>query len=210
MGDEELHKTYMYLRYVEKLLPKNKVDTIDLEGKLKLTFYNLKQTFKGSVSLRKTYEGEGIVQPQGSGIPIAVLPEQRYLEEVIKKVNDLYAGQFTEADNMLVKNIMDIILKDDEVRKSAKANNEDMFVQSVFPKVFSEKTSKAYKESANSYKKLFESKEFYNAIMNSLGNVIYRLMKSDEEFKYDKLGREDEKLMVAEDDEEYILEDKKE
>ena len=46
--------------------------------------------------------------------------------------------------------------------------------------------------------------------MNSLGNVIYRLMKSDEEFKYDKLDREDEKLMVAEDDEEYIIEEKKE
>lgn len=85
MGDEELHKTYMYLRYVEKLLPKNKVDTIDLEGSLKLTFYNLKQTFQGSVSLSKTDETEGLVKPQGSGIPIAILPEQRYLEEVIKK-----------------------------------------------------------------------------------------------------------------------------
>ena len=54
MGDEELHKIYMYLRYVEKLLPKNKIDVIDLEGTVKLTYYNLKQTFDGSVSLRKT------------------------------------------------------------------------------------------------------------------------------------------------------------
>ena len=205
MGDEELHKTYMYLRYVEKLLPKNKVDTIDLEGSLKLTFYNLKQTFQGSVSLRKTDEAEGLVKPQGSGIPIAILPEQRYLEEVIKKVNDLYAGQFTESDNMLVKNIMDIIMKDDEVRKSAKANNEDMFVKSVFPKVFSEKTSKAYKESATSYKKLFESKEFYNAIMKSIGNVIYRILNSDDTIKYSEKNEEDSntELKVAENSKEY-------
>lgn len=74
----------MYLRYVEKLLPKNKIETVDLEGKLKLTFYNLKQTFDGSVSLRKTDESEGLIQPQGAGIPIAILPEQRYLEEIIK------------------------------------------------------------------------------------------------------------------------------
>lgn len=105
---------------------------------------------------------------------------------------------------------MDIIMKDEEVRKSAKANNEDMFVKSVFPKVFSEKTSKAYKESSGSYKKLFESKEFYNAIMNSLGNVIYRLMKSDESFLYSTQSKENESLMVAEDDEEYIIKDKKE
>lgn len=193
LGDEELHKTYMYLRYVEKLLPKNKIETIDLDGKLKLTFYNLKQTFDGSVSLRKTPETPVVIPPQGSGIPIAVLPEQRYLEEIIRKVNDLYAGQFTEADNLLVKNIMDIIIKDDSVKRSAKANNEDMFVKSVFPKVFSEKTSKAYKDSASSYKKLFESKEFYNAIMQSLGNVIYRMLNSEDDTEIKNVAEKSEK-----------------
>lgn len=193
LGDEELHKTYMYLRYVEKLLPKNKIETIDLDGKLKLTFYNLKQTFDGSVSLRKTPETPVVIPPQGSVIPIAVLPEQRYLEEIIRKVNDLYAGQFTEADNLLVRNIMDIIIKDDSVKRSAKANNEDMFVKSVFPKVFSEKTSKAYKDSASSYKKLFESKEFYNAIMKSLGNVIYRMLNSEDDIEIKNVAEKSEK-----------------
>ena len=130
--------------------------------------------------------------------------------EIIKKVNDLYAGQFTEADNLLVRNIMDIIIRDEEVKKSAKANNEDMFVKSVFPKVFSEKTSKAYKESATSYKKLFESKEFYNAIMKSLGNVIYRILNSDDTIKYSERSEEDSntELKVAEDSEEYKITDK--
>ena len=213
MGDEELHKVYMYLRYVEKLLPKNSIDVIDLDGKLKLTFYNLKQTFDGSISLAKTEENPVMIQPQGSGIPKAVLPEEKYLEEIIKKINDTYAGQFTEGDNMLVKNIIDIIVKDEEVKKSAKANNEDMFVKSVFPKVFSAKTSKAYKDSNSSYKKLFESKEFYNAIMNSIGNVIYRILRNDddvsfgttedEEFKYDTIIEDEQpyERMVAENEE---------
>ena len=64
----------MYLRYVEKLLPKNKVDTIDLEGKLKLTFYNLKQTFKGSVSLKKTDDGILAANTDYLGIMKALLP----------------------------------------------------------------------------------------------------------------------------------------
>ena len=101
--------------------------------------------------------------------------------------------------------------KDEEVKKSAKANNEDMFVKSVFPKVFSEKTSKAYKESATSYKKLFESKEFYNAIMKSLGNVIYRILNSDDTIRYSETSEEDSntELKVAEDSEEYKTEKKK-
>lgn len=183
MGDKELHKMYMYLRYVEKLLPRNPIEVPNLDGDLKLTFYNLKQTFDGSISLRKTDENKGVVQPQGSGIPISVVPEIKLLDEVIRKVNELYAGQFTEVDNMLVRDIMDIILKDDDVKQKAKANSEDMFVKLIFPKVFSDKTAKAYTQSRGSYKKLFESKEFYNAIMNSLGNVIYRLMKADLESK---------------------------
>lgn len=70
-------------------------------------------------------------------------------------------------------------MEDKTIKNLAKNNNEDMFTKSVFPKVFSEKTAKCYKESATSYKKLFENKEFYDAIMNSLGNVIHRLMKND-------------------------------
>ena len=70
----------MYLRYVEKLLPKNPIDVPDLDGDLKLTFYNLKQTFDGSVSLRKLDGSKGIVQPQGSWIPITVQPEVILLE----------------------------------------------------------------------------------------------------------------------------------
>lgn len=179
MGDEELHKIYMYLRYVEKLLPKNKIDVIDLEGTVKLTYYNLKQTFDGSVSLRKTEETPGMIKPQGAKVQTAVLPEKRLLDEVIQKVNELYSGQFTDGDNLIVENLMNTIMEDKTIKNLAKNNNEDMFTKSVFPKVFSEKTAKCYKESATSYKKLFENKEFYDAIMNSLGNVIYRLMKND-------------------------------
>ncbi len=204
MGDEELHKIYMYLRYVERLLPKNKIDVIDLEGTVKLTYYNLKQTFDGSVSLRKTEETPGMIKPQGAKVQTAVLPERRLLDEVIQKVNELYSGQFTDGDNLIVENLMNTIMEDKNIKDLAKNNNEDMFTKSVFPKVFSEKTAKCYKESATSYKKLFENKEFYDAIMNSLGNVIYRLMKNE----YDEEDKtQDNNLKVAEDSEEYKLEE---
>ena len=99
---------------------------------------------------------------------------------------------------------MNTIMEDKTIKNLAKNNNEDMFTKSVFPKVFSEKTAKCYKESATSYKKLFENKEFYDAIMNSLGNVIYRLMKNE----YDEDNEEqDNNLKVAEDSEEYKLEE---
>ena len=45
MNENNIKRNEEYLRYVEKLLPKNPIDIVDLDGDLKLTFYNLKQTF---------------------------------------------------------------------------------------------------------------------------------------------------------------------
>ena len=52
---------------------------------------------------------------------------------------------------------------------------------------------------------MFENKEFYDAIMNSLGNVIYRLMKNEYD---DEIKTKEAELKVAEDGEEYKLERK--
>lgn len=71
--------------------------------------------------------------------------------------------------------------------------------------MFDKPTSKCYKESATSYKKLFENKEFYYEIMNSLGYIIYRLKKN----QYDEDNKEqDNNLKVAKDNEEYKIIDK--
>ena len=57
---------------------------------------------------------------------------------------------------------------------------------------------------------MFESKEFYNAIMKSLGNVIYRILNSDDTIRYSETNEEDSKteLKVAEDSEEYKIKEK--
>ena len=110
------------------------------------------------------------------------------------------------------------LTKEEEINKLVeeslnKFNKIDILINNAAldkPNLFSEKTSKAYKESATSYKKLFESKEFYNAIMKSLGNVIYRILNSDDTIKYSERSEEDSntELKVAEDSEEYKITDK--
>lgn len=51
MFDKELQKEYVFCSYLIDLLPKDPVELIDLEGKLKLEYYKLQKTFQGEIAL---------------------------------------------------------------------------------------------------------------------------------------------------------------
>ena len=194
MFDKDLHKMYCYLRYVEKLLPRNKIEKIDLSGKLKLTYYNLKQTFDGNISLRKTNEKPSILPSQKSPSVIAIPTEKKLLDEVISKINERFAGQITEGDNQIIENLMNNIIESENIKEYVKDNNVEMFTKDRFPKIFEKESMKSYMQSSDSYKKLFENKEFYKAIMDSLAPVVYRAVKD---------STEEIQMKVAEESEEY-------
>lgn len=53
MFDTDMHKEYLFLSYLIGLLPEEKEEPIDLEGKLKLEYYKLQKTFEGAIKLEK-------------------------------------------------------------------------------------------------------------------------------------------------------------
>lgn len=53
MFDKEIHEEYLFCSYLSGLLPADKADYFDLEGKLKLEYYKLSETFKGTFHLEK-------------------------------------------------------------------------------------------------------------------------------------------------------------
>ena len=53
MFDADMHKEYLFLSYLIGLLPEEKEEPIDLDGKLKLEYYKLQKTFEGSIKLEK-------------------------------------------------------------------------------------------------------------------------------------------------------------
>ena len=53
MFDADMHKEYLFLSYLIGLLPEEKEEPIDLDGKLKLEYYKLQKTFEGAIKLEK-------------------------------------------------------------------------------------------------------------------------------------------------------------
>lgn len=80
MFDKDLHKEYVFLSYLLRLILAETTQMIDIEGKLQLEYYKLQKTFDGAIILK---EEVGTYTP--AEVKGAVTPEEKKpLEEIIK------------------------------------------------------------------------------------------------------------------------------
>ena len=96
------------------------------------------------------------------------------LDEVIEKFNEHYAGEITDGDRILAGILMEKMSKNDVLRKSAQQDGEQIFVNSVFSKVYDKTAMDSYKESREVFGTLFSDPKKYAALKNALAEIMYR------------------------------------
>lgn len=170
MFDPEMQKEYVFCSYLLKLLPAEVTQMIDLEDALKLEFYKLEHTFKGDIAL---IDESGVYDPSaGKG---KTVPEPKEpLEEVIQKINDIFAGNFSDADRVLIYALHDRLKGDKKLKMVAKTSDPQVFAESIFPKTFDAVAQDSYIEQTEAFTSLFQNKSKYNAIMSALAEMLYR------------------------------------
>ncbi|MBQ4478798.1 MAG: type I restriction endonuclease subunit R [Bacteroidales bacterium] len=171
--DKELFKTYIFCEFLFKLLPKTPHEKVDLEGKLKLTHHLFKVQPSGAIILNpsvedKTLKGEKGGTGKGKDI------KRDLLENIIEKINLMYAGNFSEADRVIVESIYDKMQSEKKkLSKQAKNSDVNMFAKNIFPKYFEKIAMKCYEDQMDSFQKLFEDKQFFDRVMEEMGKAIY-------------------------------------
>lgn len=170
MFDKDMQKEYVFCSYLLRLLPDESTEMMDLDGALKLEFYKLEQTFKGAIALKE--EG-GVYEPsdgKGSASPEAKEP----LEEVIERINQLFNGNFTDADRVVLYALHDRLKDDKKLRKVAKSADPQVFAESIFPKTFDAVAQDCYVEQTEAFSSMFQNKSKYQAIASALAEMLYR------------------------------------
>lgn len=177
--DKELYKAYVYADYLYRLLPKNARERIDLNRQIMLV--NSKISEGETVSIRlgddqKPIKGEN---------PKAGKPKndnEDLLSRIIDKVNNMYQGQFSEADRVIVESIYDKMVSTAKKKLTKQANNTDekQFEESIFPQIFDEVARGCYVEQMDSFAKLFENSDFYRNVMTQMARVMYDNYKKKE------------------------------
>ena len=172
MFDTDMHKEYLFLCYLLRLLPKEPDTPCNLEGKLKLEYYKLQKTFEGAIELQDL---DGMYIPTKQKGEVGK-QKNTPLDEILDKINEKYKGQFTYADRVIIGALHDKLIKNSKLLNSAGTTDPVIFTESIFPQIFGDTAMESYTESQESYESLFQDKNKYNAIMSALAGVIYREM----------------------------------
>lgn len=172
--DEDLHKEYIFCSYLSHLLPVNGSDKWDLGDKVKLEYYKLQHTYSGPLELDAETGGK-YNAPKPSNF---VRPEEKLepFDEVLEMLNGALGGDFTEADRVIVKNLWDKLVTNKILSKSAKQDGEQMFEDSIFPKIFLDTAMDAYMESTEIYESLFDAtqKDKREKFIKFLSMALYK------------------------------------
>ena len=170
MFDSDMHKEFVFCSYLIKLIPAEPVTPLELEGALKLEFYKLEDTFKGTIHLSEDKMEYTATNGKGK----TVEEKKEPLEEVIDKVNELFKGNFTDADRVIIYALHQRLIEDAKLKKIAQTSNPKIFEENIFPNSFDQVAQDSYIEQTEAFTSLFENKSKYNAIMHALAEMMYR------------------------------------
>lgn len=177
--DKELQKEYNYLKYLSKVLPNKPTEKVDLDDKIKLEYYRLDKTFEGDLTLETPADYVIIENPKNIDLDKAKDPKQELLEVIINQINEHFNGIFTDGDKVIVETLYSRVLQNDKkLKRYAKKDNSEVF-NSKFDKIFEDIAHECYAEQMDSFKKLFEDKEFYMTVMSAMAKEAYRGLRNE-------------------------------
>lgn len=184
LNDFVLYKDYVFCSYLLHMLPKSKVEVIDITDKIKLQYSQLKETFHGEIELEKT---QGVLKP-AKPVTAKFKPKKiDTLERIINKLNDQYEGDFEPADKVAVDSVFKMLMDDDVVKNRlkeyAKTNDANMFINSIFPTEFQRVLVECFMQNNNAYEKLLGNQLFQKAVMDIMAKELYKTLVYDEEKK---------------------------
>ena len=168
--DEVVQKEHTFLSYLEHLLPPDAHEVIDLEGAVKLKYYKLKETFSGAIALEKKPSVFEAPKPKPS---TAMTQAKSLLQEVINAINQAYAGDFTDADLVIVEMVLPKVLASVKLKKAASAHEKNVYVEGIFPDILSKIVLDAYAENDKAFDALLNDKPKYLAFLKTLAEVSY-------------------------------------
>jgi type I restriction enzyme R subunit len=124
--DSDLERLYVFLRHLAAKLPqRHRGPLYQFDDEVRLEYYRLQKISEGSISLK---EGEarpldgptevGSGQARDDAVP---------LSQLIDLINERFGTNFTQADQLFFDQIVEVAVRDEDLRQAAAVNPEDKF-----------------------------------------------------------------------------------
>ena len=179
LHDKDLFNEYQYTTHLARLLPRRRVEIVDIDDKIKLEYASLKETFSGAILLD---EKPPVIVPKNDLSAKVPSKKKDTLQSIIDKVNERFNGDFTESDRVIIEGIYQMFMRDSEVKKFkkyAKDNSTEMFVKSLFPDKFKDIVTQCFLENNDSFAKLFNDPDFYQKVEEAMAAELYKALRKE-------------------------------
>jgi type I restriction enzyme R subunit len=178
--DIELEKLYVFLKYLNKKLPKRqKPEVLDILNSVDLESFRIQQTFSGKIDLENGEKG-GILKGIEIGkTKVPENPEMDLLSEIVRQINDVYGTEITEQDRIDLETLKNRVVKDEGLQLVLNGDNSETNKRKKFDDVLNKTIMSFFNERFDFFKKIDNPK-----IKDFIGQLFYEEMKSENMDKY--------------------------
>ena len=163
--DENLEKLYIFLRYLNKKLPKTAKDKINISDIVDLDSLRIQKTFEGKGKLERNDTGE--LDPKDFLINPKPDDGKELLSELIKLVNKKFSTNFTEEDKLDLRNLNKRVNENKELLEIMKGDSSETNKKKYFDNVV-EKLLLSYVQDRFGFYKKMEDKEIRGYVLKEL------------------------------------------
>ncbi len=177
--DPDLEKLYAFGKnLMPRIIERGNASLLDLNADVRLTHYRLQKQREQSLDL----ESGEVVKLKGaaqSGTGQALTDEQRQLGAIVSAMNDLFAGDLSEADLVgYVTTIKGKLLESDTLAQQAANNNEEQFAMGDFKDVLTDLILEGQENHNKIAEQLLKDERVFTAMQGMLAGMVYSSFKS--------------------------------
>ncbi|HUX56671.1 MAG TPA: DEAD/DEAH box helicase family protein [Bacteroidales bacterium] len=173
--DLELEKLYIYVRFLNKKLPKEITDPFHLGDEVDLKYYRL-QLMKDRIQVALEDQAEyGLDGIKDAGVR-SDKEEKALLSEIIEILNDRFGLNLTDGDKLYFDQIEEELVSHDKLVEQAKGNTIENF-RYGFDEVFINTLIKRMDQNQELFTKMMDDEEFSRAVKKILLAKVYRRLR---------------------------------
>jgi len=176
-NDIELVKFYTYCRFLERKLPAlNQTEVFRLNGdEIALEYYRL-QKLAENINIELNPETGTLDNIQDAGMGYAK-QEKAPLSEIIQNVNTRFGTEFTDADRLLIEQVIEDCMQDQDLANQAKSNTMENFKYG-FDDVVISKWIERMDQNQDFFKNIMDNEKISSMINDYVMKEVYRRLRT--------------------------------
>ena len=166
--DIELEKSFIFLKYLNKKLPKRDSDRLDLSESIDLDSLRVQKIHENNYQLEQE---DSILEPPGFESTGIDQPEFEFLSQIINRVNTTYGQSLNEDDKVVIRRLSEKLKEDQEIDLFMNGDNSEDNKKKFYMDRMDEKLLDFINDRFDFYKRMNDNP--------SVKNTIFDLLYSD-------------------------------